>query len=226
AAIPGAVVGGRIGYALIHLDYYRANPAALVDPGKGSLELGLAVVGATLSAGLVARILDRGPGVWLHVAALPLLGTLGIGKIAAALGGSGQGSFGDAPIATVYLRPGPWGSLGADMAAWPSQLIEGLLVLTLVVVLVVSAVAFESRDHGQGRGSPDSRDRLDGRDFFLALGLWALVRFAVAFTWRDARVVGPLDVDQLISLAIVIGSAAAYRLVSRRATRDGSPLLA
>ena len=36
-AVPGAVVGGRLGYALIHLDYYAANPARSTDPARAAL---------------------------------------------------------------------------------------------------------------------------------------------------------------------------------------------
>src|SRR5262245_5836017 len=43
AAIPGAVVGGRLGYVLTHLDYYRANPVAMTAIGQGGFELALAV---------------------------------------------------------------------------------------------------------------------------------------------------------------------------------------
>ena len=45
SALPGAVVGGRLGYALLHLDYYGANPSALLDISQGGLELSLGVVG-------------------------------------------------------------------------------------------------------------------------------------------------------------------------------------
>src|SRR4249919_1382019 len=50
AALPGAVVGGRIGYVLTHLPYYSANPGAAFDVGQGGFELSLAVVGGTLTA--------------------------------------------------------------------------------------------------------------------------------------------------------------------------------
>ena len=55
--VPGAFVGGRLGYGLIHLDYYRANPSTLGDPGQGGLALTLAVVLGTLSGLAVARLL-------------------------------------------------------------------------------------------------------------------------------------------------------------------------
>jgi hypothetical protein len=34
------------------------------------------------------------------------------------------------------------------------------------------------------------------------IGLWALARFVAAFTWRDARVLGPFGADQLILLSV------------------------
>src|SRR3989304_3506465 len=52
--VSGAVFGGRLDYVLVHLDYYLAYPAAIVDPTQGSLGLGLAAPGAVLGGGLVA----------------------------------------------------------------------------------------------------------------------------------------------------------------------------
>ena len=36
-SVPGAIVGGRLGYVLDHLDYYRANPGLITDFSAGSL---------------------------------------------------------------------------------------------------------------------------------------------------------------------------------------------
>ena len=91
-AVPGAVVLGRLGYGLLHMDYYGGNWRALLDPAQGSLELTLAVVGGTLTGIYVAALLDAPVGRWLHVAIAPLLLVLGLGKAAQALGGSGQGT--------------------------------------------------------------------------------------------------------------------------------------
>jgi hypothetical protein len=48
--------------------------------------------------------------------------------------------------------------------------------------------------------------RPDGRAFLLALGLWAIGRLVVAGTWRDPVVAGPFRAEQLIDVAIVVGS--------------------
>jgi hypothetical protein len=50
---------------------------------------------------------------------------------------------------------------------------------------------------------------------FVALGLWAVARFLVAFTWRDAQVLGPLRADQLLSLIVLAVAIAGFLERSR-----------
>jgi len=110
-AIPGAVIGARLGAVLVHLDFFTANPAAIVDPSTGSLQLSLAVVGAVIGGAVIGSLLDTPTGRWLHVAALPLLVGLGLGKAAGVLGASGMGSPTDVPWALAYAGSGPWATL-------------------------------------------------------------------------------------------------------------------
>jgi phosphatidylglycerol---prolipoprotein diacylglyceryl transferase len=189
--VPGAVLGGRVGYVLLHPDFFAARPAAILDPGVGSLELGLAVVGGALTGGVVAALLDGTVGRWLHIAALPTLVALGVGKLAMVLGGRGQGVPSTDPWATAYLGPGPWGSLAAGVPSVPAQVFEGLATLG-VLVLVMGVLAV-----------PGLR-RPDGRAFFAGVGLWALTRLVVASTWRDPIVAGPFRMEQLIDLGIFV----------------------
>ena len=200
-ALPGAVLGGRLGYALLHLDYYGAHLPFVVDPAYGSLELTLGVVGGVLSAGYVLQLLGAPVGRWAHVAIFPLLLALGTGKLVQLLGGDGQGLPTDLPWGTLYVGDGPWGSLGPDIASHPSQLYEGIAVLLLLQVMTV-AVA-----RGAFRTS-------DGSAMLVGLGLWAAVRAGVAFTWRDAPILGPIRVEHLLALAVAIACAAI--LVLRR----------
>jgi phosphatidylglycerol---prolipoprotein diacylglyceryl transferase len=193
--VPGAVIGGRLGYVLLHPAFFAARPAAILDPGVGSLELGLGVVGGAITGGIVAALLDGSVGRWFHIAALPILAVIGVGKLATMLGGRGQGVPSDAPWATAYLGPGPWGSLAPEVPSVPSQALEGLATL-LVLVLVMGVLAV-----------PGLR-RPDGRAFLEAVGLWALLRAIVAGTWRDPVVLGPLRMEQVIDLAIVVGCVA------------------
>jgi prolipoprotein diacylglyceryltransferase len=208
--VPGAVIGGRLGYALIHADYYAANPSAIVDPGQGSLALGLAVVGGALTAAYILRLLEAPVAAWFQVAAVPLLFAIGAGKLAMALGGAGQGAPSDVSWATAYAGIGPWGSLGPDVAAHPSQIYEG--VATLIVAIVLA-----------GALAAGALSRPEGRGFVVALLAWTAIRFAAAVTWRDAAVVGPLGADQLVSIAIALGCVVVLlRSRSRAADADAA----
>lgn len=203
AIVPGAVAGGRLGYALLHLDYYAAHPGAIVDPAQGSLELSLAVVGGTLTGIYAARLIGESVGRWLQVATLPLLVGLAIGKLAMALGGHGQGAPSDLPWATSYLGDRAWGSLGPAIPSHPSQVYEAIAS----AVILLALMAWMAR----------RPVRPDGVAFLVALGGWALARAVIAATWRDAGVVGPLLAEQLLCLGIVVGCLAAFARATRPA---------
>lgn len=204
--VPGAVVGGRLGYALLHADFYRANPGALLEPGQGSLELVGAVLGGSVTAALVGALLEAPVSRWFHVAAIPLLVALAMGKAAQALGGSGQGALLDAPWATAYAGAGPWGSLGADLPAHPAQLYEASSTL-LALFLVIAMAAF------------GAFHRRDGRAFAVAVALWALGRGLASLAWRDAPVLGPANAGTLLA-AFAVVMALIMLLVAPRLARE------
>jgi phosphatidylglycerol:prolipoprotein diacylglycerol transferase len=190
--VPGAVIGGRLEYVLIHLDYYAANPAAIVDPGQGSLALGLAVAGGMVGGIAIARLVGAPATRWMHAAVLPLLFVLAAGKLASVLAADGQGLPSDVAWATAYTGPGPWGSLAPEVPAHPSQVYESIAT-TLVVVLVGLAIRF------------GAFARRDGSALLAGLALWAVGRGVAVFTWRDAAVAGALRVEHLVLAVIVIG---------------------
>jgi phosphatidylglycerol:prolipoprotein diacylglycerol transferase len=200
-AVPGAIVGGRLGYVLDHLDFYRSNSSAILDPAQGGLTLTLAVPLGILTGALIARLLGAPVGRWMGAAALPLLFILSAGKLVGVLGGTGQGAVTDLAWATAYAGPGPWSSLAADLPAHPAQIYEGVLVAATVPLLYLV-----SRFVGAWPRA--------GAALFIALGLWATVRLVVATTWRDPATVGPLRTEQ--ALAIVVLLVAAIGLASRR----------
>lgn len=212
-AVPGAVILGRVGYGLLHADYYAGDWRALLDPGQGSLELALAVVGGTLTGVYVAALLDAPVGRWLHAAVVPLLVALGLGKASMALGGSGQGAANAGTWATAYLPPGPWGSPGAAIPAHPAQLLEALVTTAVLLVVVILARLTPLR-------------RADGRLFAVGIGLWALGRGLAASTWRDPAVVAGLNAGQLICLGVAaatFGAAAIATIVRPR--RPAGPIV-
>lgn len=206
--VPGAAVGGRLDHVLSHLAFYSANPDAILDPSRGGLGLGLAVVGGVATGAVVARLLEAPVGRWAHVVALPTLFAIAGGKLVEAIGGTGQGAASDVPWATSYVGPGPWGSLAPAVASHPSQLYEG--ALTLLALIVVGAFV-----------AGGAFARRDGQALALAVGLWAAVRAIVAATWRDEPAVLGLNAGQIIAIAIVGGSAVVLFL--RLRARDDDP---
>lgn len=211
--VPGAIVGGRLGYGLLHSSYYGASPGLLLDPSVGGLELGLAVVGGTVTGAYVASLLGASVGRWLHIAAAPLLFALGAGKLTMVMTGSGQGLPSTASFATAYAGPGPWGSLAPALPSEPSQAYEGVATL---VILSAIAVAMLLGAFG----------RRDGRLFFMGVGVWAIARAIVSTTWRDPPVAGAFNAGGLIAIGIGIGCALAFVVVTdqgRQRTTGADP---
>ena len=200
-AVPGAVIGGRIGYALLVPDAFRAGPMSLADPTVGGLELGLGVVGGVVTAVIVGAVLGAPVGRWAHALAVVVLGAIAGGKLTMALGGSGQGAPTDATWATAYVAPGPWGSLAPGLASHPAQLYEAAatVLVALVVLAATAAGGFRARD---------------GSRLLIAIAGWTIARAAVSVTWRDPAIIGPLPVGGVLALAIAVGSLGALAVLT------------
>ncbi len=194
-AVPGAVVLGRLGYGLTHLDAFGSDPLRLLDLSVAGFDLGAAVVGGILTGAYVASLLEAPVGRWAHVVALSLLVAIGAGKLTMVLGGSGQGLPSDAAWATAFLGPGPWGSLAPALPSDPSQVYEGVSTLGYAVLLAVAA----------GYGAIGRRD---GRLLLIAIAGWSFIRAAVSMTWRDPVVLGPLGAAGVLALLIGVGAVA------------------
>ncbi|MBM4409434.1 MAG: hypothetical protein FJ038_12760, partial [Chloroflexi bacterium] len=191
AVVPAAVLGGRLGYILIHWDFYSEHLDAWFDPTQGSLELSLAVVFGLMAGYAVAAGLGAPAGRWLHIATVPTLLGLTLGKFVGVLGGSGQGAASTVDWATAYQGAGPWGSLDPATPAHPSQLYEAVLSLLVLGLIVYLPRMGRFRDH-------------DGRVFFAGISLWAIARVEAAFIWRDPEIFGPFRAAQVLALAIAI----------------------
>jgi prolipoprotein diacylglyceryltransferase len=210
--VPGAVAGGRLGYVLLHSTFFLEDPRRVLDPALGSLELTFGVVGGAFSGVLVAALLDGRPGQWLHAAAPPVVLGLGLGKLAMVLGGSGQGQPTTSDVATAYLGAGPWGSLGPQVPSIPSQALEGIATLVLLIGLLAITL------------TPLLR-RSDGRSFVVALAGWSAIRLAIASTWRDPVAVGALRAEQAIDLVVIVGAVVVLLglVVRSRRARTAAP---
>jgi prolipoprotein diacylglyceryltransferase len=227
-ALPGAVIGGRILHGLDFYDFYFNvdTPSALLDPARGSLSLLGAVIGGTLTAAYVGWLIWAPLRRWLDVAIVPLLLAIGLGKFANLLGGAGQGAITDVPWAVAFAGGGPWRSLGADLPAHPSQVYEGLWALGGILVVGIFAAplvwrhmperlryrprtereaAIALRFNVRVEDLPPPGPLSPGFLFGVGLGWWALGRVVVGFTWRDDRIGGALNVEQIAALVVLVG---------------------
>lgn len=192
AAVPGAVLGGRLMHGLVFWESYQAAPGQLLDPDLGSLSLLGAVLGGLASGGYVAHVLSRSVGQWAAAAAVPLLLALGLGKVAQFAGGSGQGLPFDGPWAVAFVGDGPWVAANAATPAHPSQIYEALWLL---VGVPIAARLRAPR--------PTTRKALVPAMAF-ALGWFLVGRVVVGFTWRDEAMVGPFNREQGAAFAVLV----------------------
>ena len=85
--------------------------------------------------------------------------------------------------------PGPWSTLAPEIPSNPSQVYEAIVALA---VLALIAIAF----------SFDVFREPTGRALLVGIAIWAFGRVIVGMVWRDPDVVGPLGVEQLLTLAV------------------------
>jgi phosphatidylglycerol---prolipoprotein diacylglyceryl transferase len=198
--VPGAVVGGRIGYVLLHLDYYGIHGSAIWDPSQGGLELGLGVLFGLITGAYVARLLEAPVGRWLHAATGPVFLAIALGELARVLGGSGQGASTDSAWATAYTSAGPWGSLAPAIPAHPAQVYGAIVAVVALVIVGILRVlgAFGSQD---------------GSSFFVGLLVWAIGRAVVSTTWRDDPALGPVPMGGVLALGVALAAVGGLALV-------------
>ncbi len=202
-AVPGAIVLGRLGYAIDHWDAFGSDPWRALDPSLGGLDLAAGVVGGVLAGAYVASLLGTSVGRWAHLAAIPLLVAIGAGKLTMVLGGSGQGMPSVEAWATAFLGPGPWGSLAPALPSVPSQAFEGTATLGWAIALVIVAALAPPRP--------------DGRLLLIAIAGWAFLRAAISTTWRDPAVIGALGMAGVLSVVVGVGALIVLVVVVVRA---------
>lgn len=196
AAVPGAVVGGRLVHGLAYAGAYALEPTALLDMGRGSLSLAGAVAGGALTAGYLCRQLGHRPGAWADAAVVPLLLAIGLGKAAMLLGGAGQGLAWDGRGGVAFGGDGPWASADPGTAAYPTQLLEGAWAL-----LGIPALLLLERHLARRRGASAIAT---GTLALAGVAWWLAGRAAVAVWWRDEPVLGPWGIEGLTTLVLLV----------------------
>ncbi len=205
AAIPGAVVGGRLIHGLAYPGAYVLDPASLLDLGHGSLSLAGAVVGGAVTSGYLCRTLSGRVGVWADAAAVPLLLAIGGGKVAMLLGGMGQGLPWGGRGGVALLGDGPWGSTDPATPAYPTQLMEGAWALLGIPVMAL----LDRRLARAGRGG-------QGLALLGAVAWWLVGRAAISAWWRDEPLVGPWGPEGFVAAVIASGALGVLVLRTRR----------
>jgi phosphatidylglycerol:prolipoprotein diacylglycerol transferase len=192
--VPGAAVGGRAVHVLVYWDAYVANPTQMFNPFVGSLSLTGAVLGGAITAAFLARIVGAPVGRWADAAAIPFLIAIGFGKLAQLLGGSGQGLPFDGPWAVAFLGNGPWISADPALPSHPSQVYEGIWILAGIPIVIAWVDGRRWLGDVTGAGS-----------LFVVTLVWFLLgRIAVGFTWRDERLIGPINAEQAIAAVALV----------------------
>ena len=217
AAVPGAVIGGRLVHVFAFWSYYAEDPARLLDPSVGTLSLLGAVLGGALTGGYMAYLLGSPVRRWADAAAVPLLVALGLGKFAQLLGGSGQGAPFEGPWAVAVVGAGPWISANPELPSHPAQVYEGLwLLIGLLLVLSLASTVRSAR-------------RWQGGLFLAALLVFLFGRLVVGFSWRDEAVAGLLNAEQLLAIValqvLLLGLVLGAWLRSRERPAAGGRVL-
>ena len=105
------------------------------------------------------------------------------------LAAAGQGVPSELTWATAYLGPGPWSTLAPEIPSHPSQIYEAIVALAALALIATSFSFGVFREP-------------TGRAVLVGIAIWAFGRAIVGMVWRDADVVGPFGVEQLLTLAV------------------------
>ena len=198
-AVIAGIVGARLLHVIDKLDYYLANPGAILAFQNG----GLAILGAILGGSAVLIVYTRRRGLPLgrlaDVAAPAIILGQAIGRIGCTINGDAVGAPTDLPWGFVYVNPGAMApSLG--QAYHPTQLYE------MIWDLLIFGFLWWAR----------RRVKVDGLLFLMYLSLYSLVKFTISFWRQEAMFLIGLQEAQVVSLAtLAFAVVLAASLVSR-----------
>lgn len=197
--ILAGVIGARLLHVIDKLDYYVANPGAVLAIQGG----GLAILGAILGGALAAVVYVRRRGLRLGQVADAIAPGLilgqAIGRIGCTINGDAVGAPTGLPWGFVYVNPNAMApSLG--QAYHPTQVYE------MVWDLLIFGLLWWAR----------TRVKVDGLLFLLYLSLYSAGKFTISFWRQEALFLFGLQEAQVVSLVtIAFAVSVAVNLVSR-----------
>lgn len=185
--IVSGIIGGRLFFILLNLDYYRQNPLETVMLWRGGL---------VWYGGLIAAVMSA--IIFLSAKKMPILNTsdlmmpyvaLGqsIGRIGCFLNGCCYGKATALPIGVTFSA--------AQGPVHPTQLYESAAMLIVFLIL---------RKCVPG----------NGRTFFLYLMMYSVIRFLIEFLRGDnPAILMGLTISQLISVVIFMTAAILWKII-------------
>jgi phosphatidylglycerol:prolipoprotein diacylglycerol transferase len=187
----GGIIGARIFYILLNLNFFYHNPIDGIMIQRGGLAWqGGLVIGTVSALG------------YIHRRRLPLLLLMDLSAPYVALGQS-IGRIGCFLNGCCYGREVSWGIYFPTHGArlHPTQLYDATGLLLIFLILKIA----------------QRRPGDQGRNFALYLMLSSLVRFGVEFLRADHAIVRwGLSIYQLVSLGVVIAGILFYTFLSSR----------
>ena len=186
-----ALAGSRLLFVATHWKFYRERPSEIFSPRSG----GAALYGGLLLALAVSvpllRILGLPFGVFWDAAAITLLVGMVFTKIGCLLTGCCAGRPSSSWIAVNLPN-----ASGVWCPRVPSQLLE----FALAVVLLIGALLWNDRPFG-------------GAVFLTSVAIYATARMPLGATREKIDRMGSVNIYNVISVALLVASAAAIALL-------------
>ena len=199
--IIGAVVGGRLGQALLYdTGYYAAHPFEILKAWKGGMSFHGAVIGSGLAILYFAKRCRRSALTAMDLCCAGMTLSMAIGRTANFINQEHWGRVSDAPWAVLFTNGGP-------LPRHPSQLyeaaLEGLVMFVIIRYVTHHLLALQRPGFTAG----------------VWLAWYALARFFVEF-FREPEVghwlnIGPFTAGQFYCLPMLL--LGAYLIMNAKA---------
>ncbi len=194
-AVPAALVGARIYYVIFSWDIYRDDPISALNFREGGLAIHGGLIGAVLASLIYCKVKN-----------------LRFWKIADIM----------APSIILGQAIGRWGNYANQEAhGGPTDLpwaitIDGVKVhptffYEFLWNIIVFAFLMKYRS---------KKIKFEGQIFLMYLMLYSVGRFFIEGLRTDSLMIGPLRTAQLISVLIILVSAAVYYVKSRNSKEN------
>lgn len=201
-AVVGGIVGARLFHIIDKLDYYLANPMAILAFQDGGLAILGGIVGGTVTGILYARREHLPVGKVADALAPGVILGQAIGRIGCTINGDAVGVATNVPWGFVYTNPGA-------MAPSLGQAYQPTMIYEMIWDLMIFGFLWWARNHM----------KVDGLLFLSYLAFYSVGKFVISFWRQEAIFLFGLQEAQVVSLASIIFAAAmAFALVSRTHT--------